>query len=158
VKFHLQKSFWDFESLITSYGQISDRVFEVNFFKTFQIPGLKFVHNFWLVTRNIKRIFGCESSSGLKFVHNFYFIRSEIGCESSSSLKFWFLHKFEFDYILLLLLSSLIPYALSSLLPPCIYRLMPMLIAKLVWALRGVLRWLSHLLHLLKSVCHVVVC
>jgi len=55
-KFHLQKSVLDFKSLIKSYGQISERKFEIVKENVPSNPSLNFDHNFLLETLNVKRI------------------------------------------------------------------------------------------------------
>jgi len=57
-KFHLQKSVWDLESPIKSYGQIQERGWKGFFLLHFQTSFLNFVHNFWLEVLNLKWIFG----------------------------------------------------------------------------------------------------
>jgi len=99
VKLYIQKYFWDFEPLIKSYGQISERGWKGHFLWHFQTSSLNFVYNIWLEAWNLKQIFRDEIQLDFS---NFF---SSISFEKSYSnmtkwgLKFYIKHNF---YILTL--------------------------------------------------------
>jgi len=65
VNFHFHKSIWDFEPSIKSYGKISERGWKGICFWHLQTSSLKFFHNFWLESLNLKWILGDETSLDL---------------------------------------------------------------------------------------------
>jgi len=58
TKFHLQKSFWYFKSLIKIYGKILEKGWKGHFLLLFKTSPLKFVHKFWLEAWNVKQFSG----------------------------------------------------------------------------------------------------
>jgi len=78
AKFYLQKSVWDFESLIKSYGQNSKKMFENVKKNVPSNPSLKFFYNFWLEAWIFKQIFRDEIWFDLPTLYSPIFLKKII--------------------------------------------------------------------------------